>query len=274
MMTANLVIALTMFHADIKADHMLSCEEIAKAGRAFVRENGLRGNPVLISTGGYSINNGPIDGWHLRFLRNGTDSFDMKMDDYGNVDWLEKNGGGSVKETGLPADWRHQAIQKALAVLNRVGIKEQIKIPDEKSVSLNWFVYFPILVDGKPFFGSKVGYSVRFIGADYDLTHYKKDNFIPAINAKVPAVTAAQALAEANRVYPSDPDFDGRSGTHKYTFPSPSLGYYWSGKKEDEAKLAWYFDGESSRNTGYAIQGGSFRTAVNALTGKVMDLKR
>ncbi len=274
MMTANLVIALSMFRADAKADHLLSCEEIAKAGRAFVRENGPRGNPVLISTSGYSINNGPIDGWHLRFLRNGADSFDMKMDDFGNVDWFEKQSGGMAKETGLPADWRHQAVQKALAVLNRVGIKEQIKVPDEKSVSLNWFVYFPILVDGKQFFGSPVGYSVRFVGPDFDMTHYKKNNFIPTINAKTPTITAQEALAEANRRYPSDAGFNQRSGTHRHTFHPPTLGYNWSGDKKDEAKLVWYMEGESSRNTGYAIQGGGINVSVDALTGKVIENKR
>ena len=251
----------------------LSCAEISQIGRKFVRENDVAGNPMLTSVAGYSVNNSPIDGWSLRFIDSGSISYGMKMDNFGSVEWFEKEGGGSVTGSGLPSDWKRKAIQKAVAFLKKMNVREPIRIPQEKEVQPNWMLFFPILVDGRQFFGGNVGYQVWIFGSDYRLRGYHRENFIPKINTKVPAVRAMQAVEVANQAYPSDADYETRSGTHRYVFHAPTLSYYWSGSHEDTAKLVWYFKGMSERNTGYAFQGGSFVTAVDATTGKIMKIR-
>ena len=241
-----------------------------KIGRSFLREYGVRGTMEMTAAGPNRQPNGTGSAWGLKFVRNSSDEFEMNLDEYGGVESLTSYQRNSKPSPATATNWKQEAARRGHDLLLKLGASKPFLDPKADNIIPNWRLYYPITVNGLRFFGSPIGYSVQLEGDSYDFIGFTRDERNPAVNAKTPVATAEQATELVNKEYPSDADFNQRSGTFRYVFEKPELSYHWSGKPDETARLVWYFFGMHDRNVGHAIQGGGFNAAIDALTGEVI----
>lgn len=248
-------------------DDPIDCEGAMAIGRRFINQFKVTGKPEIIGANRYSINNQPTDGWSVRFLASDGRQYRLKLDDAGRVDWFEREGGGFHKTV----PWTEQDYQRAIIYLQ--NLRPSFILPtawqgtarDGKHTFGDF--HFSLLENGYPFVGDLVGISCAFDDPELHLWYLRINRKLPTVNVDHPTISEAEAIAAVNREYPSDLDFDRRSGTKRFKFHAPSLAYFKPRTQSNSATLVYWFDGSWSRNTGYAIQGGSMSAAIDATTG-------
>jgi hypothetical protein len=250
----------------------INCEDAMKIGRSFLRDYGVHGLMEMTAAGPNLEPNRRGTAWGLKFLRNSRDEFEMNLDEYGEVESFNSYNHHSDSSAVTVKNWKQEAVRRGHNLVRRLGASKPFLDPKVEDVIPNWRIFYPTTFNGLRIFGSAIGYSIQLEGDKYEFVGFTRDERSPVVNGKMPFITAEKAIALVNEAFPSDSDFERRSGTFRYVFEKPELSYYWSGKVGETAQLIWHFSGMHDRNVGHAIQGGGFNAAIDASTGALIQV--
>jgi len=176
-----------------------------------------------------------------------------------------------LKSSPLPNQKYEQLTRKWLA---SVAANETTQL---KSMTVdengNGRAYFAILRNGYPFVSHpRYGYEFVFKVSSGEFVAFRGDQKPPETDPTPPKLDEAGALAALKRIWDTEITPEAINVHHFkrvwYTnLAVPELGYYLpEGKRK--AILVWRLSYTSSRDVGYAIQGGSDAMLIDAVTGQ------